>query len=107
MRAEPVSGCQQIACAAHFPVDWRNENLPEKCTHRNCASRQTPLRVLVAPKGMPFDPPSWSDLRNHWLQETAVGSASCFRLVLYREPCNFNVSLEFWPSVAGYGASST
>src|SRR5215472_11615263 len=27
------------ACAAYFCVDSRNENLPEKCIHQNCASR--------------------------------------------------------------------
>src|SRR5215468_2561135 len=28
-----------LGCVAYFPVDSRNENLPEKCIQQNCASR--------------------------------------------------------------------
>src|SRR5262249_121303 len=78
------------ACVAYFPVDSRNENLPEKCIHQNCASRPgwyaardfccagaacLPLR---REEGEPNRPLSVRLGCNRWLQETAAASRSLF-----------------------------
>src|SRR5262249_9282328 len=44
-----TSACKadKSACVAHFSVDSRNENLPEKCIHQNCASRPGGSRCRV------------------------------------------------------------
>src|SRR2546430_2176543 len=86
----------ESACVAYFPVDSRNENLPEKCIHPNCASRpggsccrlfvarpRAPATWLSRLEGMTWDFPSRSapcsgshagqTRCNRWLQGTTVG----------------------------------
>ena len=116
-----------------MPVDSRNENLPEKCIHQNCASRPggSCCRFFCCAHA------SAGDAAFAWGLEgddmgfqargvprsarscTAIGDCKngwpvllpCFRPVIYRELYNSAVSL--WiecasgGAIAAYGASST
>src|SRR4029453_3379939 len=74
------------ACVPCFSVDSRNENLPEKCIHQNCASRPgrhaardfcyasaacLPLKIR---KDASKRPPQGHTRCNRWLRETFAGS---------------------------------
>src|SRR5215813_6877606 len=75
----------ESACAAYFPVDSRNENLPEKCIHQNYASRpgRHAARDFCCAGAVPFPEdtkrcvkaaaPRGQTRCNRWLQETVVG----------------------------------
>src|SRR5262249_45747055 len=92
------------ACVAYFPVDSRNENLPEKCIHQNCATGPggTPRGIFVArtPRAFRSDENKVSrtgPYRSDLMQPMdAVNRGrlqdSCFGVVLCNKYRNFNVS---------------
>src|SRR5262249_61358897 len=92
------------ACVAYFPVDSRNENLPEKCIHQNYASRPgwyaardfccagaacLPLR---REEGEPNRPLSVRLDATDGCRKPRPAPDPCFGVVLCNEYRNFNVS---------------
>src|SRR5262249_30124086 len=97
------------ACAAYFCVDSRNENLPEKCIHQNCASRpggsccRFLLRACerrrcgfgwgferddmgISDRGVPRSARSCPAIFG--CRNGSPPPRPCFRPVIYREPYN-------------------
>src|SRR5262249_581020 len=92
------------ACVAYFPVDSRNENLPEKCIHQNCASRPgryaardfccagAPCLARRREQGGPTPPPSVRRDATGGCRKPRPAPDRCFGVVLYNEYRNFDVS---------------
>ena len=102
----------ESACGRDFFVDSRNENLPEKCIQQNCASRpgrhaardflfRAPRAAEDTKRCAEAGPPGARRLdATDGCRKPRPGSRRLFRVVLYNEYRNFNVSPPNWTRTA-------